>query len=278
MPVDMHVHTTASDGMDSPVEVVAYAKRIGLKAIAITDHDTLEGIKPALAAGYTYGVEVVPGIELSAETDGEETHILGYLLDRDNKLFLEKISLFRHYRVQRIEQMVMKLQEMGLPIVLDKVMTIAGAGSVGRPHLAAAMVEAGVVADLVEAFDKFIGKECPAYVPRYKLTPAEAVQLIRQARGVPVLAHPGINESGKLIPELLEKGLLGIEAYHPAHSLELSVYYHRLGEEYGLIVTGGSDYHGLGHKKDRRLGMVTVPEAVIQEIRNKINQDYRSMI
>jgi len=264
----MHVHTTASDGMDSPVEVVASAKKLGLKALAITDHDTLEGVEPALKAGHDYEIEVIPGIELSTEANGEETHILGYLLELASKEFLETISLFRNYRIKRIEQMVVKLQMMGFPVVMDRVMAISGTGSVGRPHLAAAMVEAGVAANLTEAFDKYIGRGCSAYVPRYKIEPAEAVQLIRKANGVPVLAHPGLGNSSKLIPELVPKGLAGIEAFHPAHSRELSEYYYRLAEKYNLIATGGSDYHGLGHKEGRSLGMVTVSYAVLQEMKD----------
>ncbi|MDF9407428.1 MAG: DNA polymerase III PolC [Pelotomaculum sp. PtaB.Bin013] len=269
MPVDMHVHTSASDGTDSPVEVVARAKEIGLEAIAITDHDTVEGIKPAMEAGHVFGIEVIPGIELSTESNEEEIHILGYLLDITDKEFLKTISLFRSYRLKRVEQMVGKLQKLGLPVVMDRVMAFSGTGSVGRPHLAAAMVEAGVVNDLAEAFDKFIGKGCPAYVPRYKIEPAEAVQLIRKANGLPVLAHPGLSYSSKSILELVQKGLIGIEAYHPSHSRELSEYYRKLGEEYNLIITGGSDYHGVGHKEGQGLGMVTVSYAVLQEMKNR---------
>jgi len=271
----MHVHTTASDGIESPAEVVARARVIGLEALAITDHDTLEGIEPAIVAGHLHGVEVIPGIELSTEDNGKEIHILGYLMDLSNQEFIDKISLFRQYRIKRIKKMVIKLKELGFPVEMERVMAISGTGSVGRPHLAAEMVEAGVVADITEAFDKYIGTGCPAYVPRYKVKPVEAVQLIRKAKGIPVLAHPGLSNSSELIPDLVQVGLIGLEAYHPAHSRELSAYYCRLAEKHSLIITGGSDYHGTGHKEGRDLGMATVSYAVLQEMKNRRMALYR---
>ncbi|OPY58212.1 MAG: error-prone DNA polymerase [Pelotomaculum sp. PtaU1.Bin035] len=269
MPVDMHVHTTASDGVDNPEDVVARAKALGLDALAITDHDTLEGVEPAMAAAIIYKIEVIPGIELSTEHGGKEIHVLGYLMDLNCPEFLDKISFFRNCRVDRIGKMVIKLQELGIPVDIEKVMVISGAGSVGRPHLAAALVEAGVAATIAEAFDKYLGAGCPAYVPRFKVDPVEAVQLIRNAGGFPVMAHPGLSNSSSLIPDLAQEGLLGLEAYHPAHSRELSSYYCRLAEEYGLIITGGSDYHGPGHKEGISLGAQTVPYTVVQNMKSR---------
>lgn len=267
MRVDLHVHTTASDGTDSPEEVVFRARAIGLGAIAITDHDTLEGVAPAVAAGRMHKLEVIPGIELGSERQGEEIHILGYLMELHNRDFLEKLSLFRDSRLARMEKMVHKLQEFGLPIDLNRVMAISGSGSIGRPHLAAALLETGAVANASEAFDKYIGAGRPAYVPRFKLDPAEAVRLIQEAGGVPVLAHPGLNTSTQLIIELVGAGLAGLEAYHPVHSREQASYYHRLAIENGLIVTGGSDYHGPVHKAGCRLGSETVPVSVVEELK-----------
>lgn len=269
MQVDLHVHTTASDGTATPVEVVVMAKSLGLGAIAITDHDTLEGIEPALDAGRLHKIEVIPGIELGSEHGGEEIHILGYLVELHNREFLEKLTLFRDTRVHRMEKMVKKLQELGLPVALDRVTAISGSGSLGRPHLAAALVEAGIVKTTSEAFDRYIGTGRPAYIPRYKLEPVEAVRLIRAAGGAPVLAHPGLNNSARLVEELIEAGLAGLEAYHPAHSWEQASYYHRLAVEHGLIVTGGSDYHGPGHNAGNRLGSDTVPYSVIDELKQQ---------
>ncbi|MDD3654193.1 MAG: PHP domain-containing protein [Desulfotomaculaceae bacterium] len=273
MPVDMHVHTTASDGEDTPELVVARAKRLGLEAVAITDHDTVEGIKPAIEAACLHEIEVIPGIELSAVCDDEELHILGYFIDIHCQRFLEQINLFRSFRVGRMEKMVKKLQALGLPLEMEQVSPGFGTGSIGRPHLAMAMVAAGAVTSIAEAFDKYIGTGGPAYVPRYKLPAIEALQLIRTAGGAPVLAHPALSNSSKLIPCLKQAGLAGLEAYHPAHSRELSEYYCRLAQEHGLFVTGGSDYHGEGHKEGVRLGMRTVPYTRIQEIRINASAD-----
>lgn len=269
MQVDLHVHTTASDGTATPVEIVVMAKSLGLGAIAITDHDTLEGIEIALDVGRLYKIEVIPGIELGSEYQGEEIHILGYLVELHNREFLDKLTLFQDTRVHRMEKMVNKLQELGFPIALDRVLEISGSGSLGRPHLAAALVEAGIVKTTSEAFDRYIGSGRPAYMPRYKLEPVEAVRLIRAAGGVPVLAHPGLNNSARLVEELIEAGLAGLEAYHPAHSWEQASYYHRLAVKHGLIVTGGSDYHGPSHKAGCRLGSDTVPHSVIDELKKK---------
>jgi len=264
--MDLHVHTTASDGADSPEEVVFAARKIGLSAIAITDHDTFAGVDPATAAGDTCGLLVIPGIELSAEYQQSEVHILGYLPDMTDKEFKEKLSLFQTYRLQRIQRMVAKLQEMGATLTMERVLEIAGGGAAGRPHLAAAMVENGMVDHIGQAFRDFIGKDCPAYIPRYKITPHEAIKLIRQAKGIPVLAHPGLSQAGPLVPELVDEGLLGIEAFHPAHSPEMAHYYQRIGRQHNLIITGGSDYHGLERKKGHHLGMLSVPDRVLDEM------------
>ena len=267
MSIDMHIHTTASDGADTPARVVALAVKTGLTAIAITDHDTFSGVEPATAAGLERGLMIIPGIELSAEKDGSDVHILGYMPDMNDTRLLDKIAMFRRQRGGRIGQMVNKLSDIGLNVELERVLAIAGDGAAGRPHLAAAMVEAGLVSDIKEAFNKYIGKGLKAYVPRYKITPAEAVQMIRQARGIPVLAHPGSGVAGKIIPELTEAGLLGIEACHPSHSTSLTKHYLELGKRHGLIITGGSDYHGLERKKGHCLGMISVPDSVLEEMR-----------
>lgn len=196
-----------------------------------------------------------------------EIHILGYLMELDHQELIDRISFFRRHRIERIRQMVLKLWELGFQVEMEKVLALAGAGSVGRPHLAAAMVEAGIIHHPAEAFEQYIGAGCPAYVPRQKVAPAEAIRLIRQAKGVPVIAHPGLSKAGALIPTLVSDGLLGLEAYHPAHSRELSAYYGRLAAENNLIVTGGSDYHGAGYKEGHDLGTTTVSYAVLQEMK-----------
>jgi predicted metal-dependent phosphoesterase TrpH len=269
MPADLHIHTTFSDGGSTPIEVVRMAKSIGLEALAITDHDTIDGIRPALRAGLANGIEILPGIELGSYYHGEEIHFLGYLIELDNHAFLEKLDILLETRVYRMERMVEKLQELGFPIDRDMVAAISGTGSVGRPHLAAALIKIGAVATISEAFEKYIGAGRPAYLPKYKMNPLEAVALIKSAGGAPVLAHPGLNKTEYLLGGLIRAGLVGIEANHPAHSPEQSNYYQQLASQNGLIATGGSDYHSPAHKEGSGLGMVTVPYSVIDELKKR---------
>ena len=274
MEVDLHIHTIYSDGTDSPGEVVARAKAMGLGAVAITDHDTLEGIEPALAAGRRHNLEIVPGVELGADYHGQEVHILGYLIDVQNRDFLARLSSIRSERELRMENMVKKLREFGIPVDLNRVRSISGDGSMGRPHLAAALLETGLVKTISEAFDRYIGYGQPAYVPRSKLTPVEAIRMIRACGGVAVLAHPGLHSVQAPLEDLIIAGLAGLETHHPGHNRELTNYYERLAKEKGLIATGGSDYHGPGRLAENRLGLATVPYKVIEAIKaKKLNYD-----
>lgn len=270
MPVDLHIHTTSSDGCCTPAEIVGLARSVGLEAIAITDHDTLEGIVPAVSAGLSNAIEVIPGIELGSHYQGEEIHILGYLVEQNNRSFLEKLAFLRKTRVHRMERMVEKLQELGFPVSMDMVTDISGTGSVGRPHLAAVLVKIGVTGTILEAFDRYIGAGRPAYVPRYKMDPVEAVDLIKSAGGAPVLAHPGLNKSLDILGGLIKAGLAGIEVYHPSHSAEQTNYFKQTAGQYGLVATGGSDYHGPGHKEGSRFGIVTVPYHVVEELKKRV--------
>ncbi len=266
MSADLHVHTTASDGTDGPEEVVLRAKELGLKAIAVTDHDTVEGVEPALAAGYLNDLEIVAGVELGAEYLGKELHLLGYFINIDNNSLKNKLRLLMSERKKRILKMTQQVQNLGIPVDYEKVLAVSRSGSVGRPHLARVLVEEGVVKNIAEAFSKYIGFGCPAYVPRYKLKPVEAIKIISEAGGVPVLAHPGQNNAHERLDMLINAGLAGLEVYHPAHSQEQENYFLRLAGERGLIITGGSDYHGPGHKTGNRLGAVTVPYDSVKEI------------
>lgn len=267
MLADLHVHTTASDGTDSPATVVARAAEIGLAALAVADHDTLEGIREAERAGARYGVEVLPAIELGTELGGREIHILGYLLDPDDPVLQEHLAFFRQSRRQRAVRMVEKLRHMGFGVTHNRVLEIAGGGSVGRPHIARALVETGMVNSLGEAFEKYIGSGRPAYEPRIKYPPSEAVRLIRSSGGVAVFAHPGMAGCDALIPGLVEAGLQGLEVYHPGHDTATSEHYRRLCRQYNLLATGGSDYHGSSHREHKKLGAATVDYRVVQEMK-----------
>lgn len=267
MLADLHVHTTASDGTESPEEVVAQAASTGLGALAVADHDTVEGIEPAVEEGRRRGLEVLPAIELGTEHLGREIHMLGYMIDVCSPEFLEELAFFRDTRLERVTRMVARLNRLGLRISLQRVLEIAGSGSVGRPHIARALVEKGLAWSVEEAFNRYIGEGRPGFEPRFKYSPARAVRLVRRAGGVAVLAHPGLAGAEYLVPPLVTEGLLGIEVYHPGHSPEVIKFLLGLCQQYGLVATGGSDYHGPGGDRNNRLGACTVPGRVVEQIK-----------
>jgi len=244
MACDLHIHTCASDGTDTPFMVVDKAKIAGLRAIAITDHDTVEGVVPALRAARQLSLEVLPGIELSTEEKNKEVHILGYLINLKHKEFLAQLELFQQERKKRLVKIVDKLRTLGFPVTAAKVEAAAKGKSVGRPHVARALMEIKAVKSVSEAFEKYLEPGRPAYVPRFKYTPVAAIRLIRLAQGVPVMAHPGLTGLDELIPDLVKEGLQGLEAVYPGYSPQMVAHYCNLCRTYKLIPTGGSDYHG----------------------------------
>lgn len=242
--VDLHLHTTASDGALTPSELVLEAKAHGLECIAVTDHDSTNGLEEALEEGQKLGMQVIPGIEMSTDIPRAEVHILGYFIRYQDETFQGILKQLREGRRDRAEKMLAKLAEMGLPLPLDRVLEVAGQGSIGRPHIAEVMVEMGYVSSMVEAFTNYIGRNAPAYVERYKLTPTDAVGLVRQVGGLPVLAHPAeVLTLYQLLPRLIEAGLVGLEAYYFGYSPETVEGLLVLADEHGLIPTGGTDFH-----------------------------------
>lgn len=268
MPIDLHIHTTASDGSYTPEEVVEHAKELGLTGIAITDHDTMDGVEAAMQRGRELEVEVVPGIELNTDYQDIEVHMLGYYLDYKAPAFQAELVHLREARVNRMREMVQKLNDQGVKISYDRVREIAGEGSIGRPHLAKAIIEAGYAKDWDQVFTRMIGRGSSAYVPRTKLTPPEAVKLILQFGGVPVLAHPGLNGLDGMILELVRAGLLGIEVYHYDHAEPDIKHYKKIAEKYKLLITGGSDCHGPGVKSGARLGQVMLPDELLSRLKD----------
>jgi 3',5'-nucleoside bisphosphate phosphatase len=276
--VDLHCHTTASDGALPPAKLVARAARLGLKVIAITDHDSTSGVAEALGAGRSCGVEVVPGVEINSDVSGSEVHILGFFIDPADQALDESLRRLREGRIGRARKMAEILTGMGAPVRFERILELAGEGAVCRPHVARALLEAGHVATFEEAFERYIGRNSPAYVERLKLSPSDACALIRRAGGLPVLAHPVFFGSfGRMksaidldrgLAELKAAGLAGIEVYYPGYDVLAIEYLLSQARVHGLLVTGGSDFHGVRHN-ELDLGSVYVPLKTVRRLREE---------
>lgn len=256
---DLHLHSHYSDGSFPPAEVVRRAKAAGLAAVALTDHDTVDGLPEFFAAATAAGLTAIPGAELSVDEEDREIHLLGYLIRWEDVALRAALTRFAAERRVRAAAMLSRLQKMGVRIPMQAVERVAGKGTLGRPHVAAALVEAGVVGSVQEAFDRYLARGKPAYVPRTGFTAAEAIALVREAGGVPVLAHP--IRSGVLgeVPRLVAVGLMGLEAYHTGHDAADTLAVCRVAEEHGLLVTGGSDCHGEIKGQAPLLGRIRLP-------------------
>jgi predicted metal-dependent phosphoesterase TrpH len=265
--IDLHTHTTASDGLLDARALVAEAAARGVGLLAVSDHDTTAGVDDAIDAGRKAGVEVWPAVELSCDVEAAEVHVLGYFVDHRLAWFQALLDRLRDGRVHRAARMVERLTALGAPVDFARVAALAGGGAIGRPHVARALVEAGWVRDLREAFDRFIGRGGPAYVERLKLSPAEAVGIVRAAGGLAVLAHPGWGQQDEMIPGLVAAGLDGIEVYYPDHTPALVTRYLRLARQYGLLVTGGTDFHGGDLATRVAVGGQYVPEEIVPPLR-----------
>jgi predicted metal-dependent phosphoesterase TrpH len=264
---DLHIHTHFSDSSSSPQEIVDDALKAGLACIAITDHDTLDGIVPAIEAVAGLGLEVVPGIELSSELESCDIHILGYFIDYTKGPLLEKIDVFLDARVQRMKQMLVNLKAVGVDnIVFEEVCALTRSRAVGRMHLAVLLQQKGWVSGIKAAFEKYLGPGCPGYAPKFKQTPYEAIDLIRSSGGVAVMAHPMLTQKDELIPGLVKAGLKGLEVYYPNCMPTVTQFYEGIAKKHGLIATGGSDAHG----KDKAytyIGKQTVPYIIVDQLR-----------
>jgi predicted metal-dependent phosphoesterase TrpH len=270
--VDLHAHTTASDGVLAPRELVRLAARHGVRVLAVTDHDSTDGLPEALAEAAAHGIEIVPGLEINCDVPGAEIHVLGYYVDWRAEWFQAFLAEQRAERTARVHRIVERLTELGMPLTADEVFAICREGSPGRPHVAQAMVNRRYVKSVREAFDRWLHAGGPANVPRRRLTPTEAIGVIRRAHGVPVLAHPGLANRDALIPDLIAAGLAGIETYYPEHSAGQVAAYRARCEAHGLIATGGSDYHGPSTGRAATLGSPPVPLEVWQALRQRARE------
>ncbi|MGB7605169.1 MAG: PHP domain-containing protein [Lutisporaceae bacterium] len=266
---DLHIHTTSSDGLLSPEEVVKWAVYKKLSAVGITDHDTIKGIQPAIDYSINYNIEIVPGIELSTEYNEEEIHILGYYIDFKKDWLHQKLNEIYESRYNRAIKMIEKLSDMGIQITLQQVKNIADAGTIGRPHIARAMQEMGYIDNMKDAFKKYIGKGCPAYVERYKITCQEAIDMIKNLGGVPVLAHPGLINNKASLSKIIDIGIEGIEVYHSKHDNETIRSTYKLAVDRKLLITGGSDCHGIFINNEPILGNIWVDYKNVQLLKEK---------
>lgn len=258
LKADLHIHTTASDGLMNPDEVVRWSSIKRLAAIGITDHDTINGISLAINASSKYKVEIVPGIELSTSLDGEEIHILGYFIDYKKAWFLDILKKIQNSRFERAEKIVYKLNHMGIDVTLEQVINMAGGAAIGRPHIARAMIEKGYAGSIKEAFKFYIGKDCPAYAERYKLSCGEAIDIIKEIGGISVLAHPGLIKRKANIEKVIALGIEGIEVYHTKHDDGAVKNALDIASSRKLLITGGSDCHGIKRNNEPILGNCTV--------------------
>lgn len=264
---DLHMHTFFSDGSQSPESVVEEACHAGLSCISITDHDTLTAVKPAQIAAEKWGIEVIAGIELSTQVQGKDVHILGYFMDLENPFLISKLEEFRATRFARIQQMVENLKKQGIDnLSFDEIKAQARSDALGRPHLAAALVEKGWATNSWQAFEKFVGDTCPAYVPKHAQSPKEAIALIRQSGGVAVLAHPMVTNRDELIASFVDFGLGGIEVYYPNCPDAVIFYYEGIARKYKLAMTGGSDAHGK-NKTNTWIGKRRIPCELVEQLR-----------
>ncbi|MGB4504065.1 MAG: PHP domain-containing protein [Syntrophaceticus sp.] len=266
MYADLHIHSTASDGTLTPEEIVNLALKKELSVISITDHDTIDGIDRALEAARGTSLEVIPGIEINTDWEDTEIHILGYYLEYNSQFLQNTLFKIRQARERRAKLMIDKLAEHGVSLTYEQVKSIAGEATICRPHIAQAMIEGGYVASIKDAFEKYLLRGKPGYVPREKLDPFSAIAIIERANGVPVLAHPGLSERDDLIPAFAKKGLLGIEVYYPFHTPDMVDQYKWFCRKYGLVMTGGTDYHGPGTEYPS-LGEVSVSKKDIENLK-----------
>jgi predicted metal-dependent phosphoesterase TrpH len=272
---DLHIHTTASDGVLTPPAIIDMAMEIGLKGIAISDHDTVAGLEEArqYLAITSYSLDFIPGIELNTECEHDEVHILGYFIDPKNAALNQRLQIIRNSRYHRAEQMVSRLQELGVKITFEQVQELAQGELIARPHVARVLINNKYANSIREAFDKYIGRDAPGYVPRYKFLPDEAIELIKNAGGIAVLAHPGLIKHHGKVTEIINSGIEGLEVFYPEHSPKQTRELLGLAQCHHLLITGGSDYHGPGSSESRaNMGAAGVSEEFVEKMYTYLNK------
>lgn len=272
MKADLHTHTTLSDGLNEPSENVRMAKEVELAALAITDHDSVLGIEEAINTAIKFDdIEIVPGIEISTVENGEDVHILGYYIDYKDKKLLQIIDGLQKVRERRNEMMLARLNELGIDISIEEVNAkIRRDGAkVGRPHIAEVLIDKGIIKTMEEAFDQFLGKDGRAYINPIRISPEEGIDIIKNAGGAAVIAHPGIYDNDEMVIRLIKYGLVGIEAYHPDHDEAGERKYQQIADKYNVLATGGSDFHGErgGEIFHSPIGGKSVPYEIVKKLK-----------
>ncbi|UCE05124.1 MAG: PHP domain-containing protein [bacterium] len=264
--VDLHIHSDRSDGSFTCKEIIDYACKLGLKAISITDHDDISSMEFSEKYCQQKGIEFITGVEISARSKPSDLHLLGYFFDYHNKHLNEYIDFFQNERLKRARKIVKLLKNYGIKLTFDLILKKARHGSIGRPHIADAMVEEGCVYTYQEAFNKYIGDRCPCFVPKYKISPAEAIALINNAGGICVIAHPGTDVTDEGLMDLIKVGLEGIETIHPRHTQQQVDHYREIIQKHGLLETGGSDCHG-DRKSYVMIGQFNIPYSIVEKMK-----------
>lgn len=270
MTADLHIHTTASDGRCSPAQIIEQAIEANLSYIAITDHDTVDGLLELGKEGQTIpaSLTIIPGIELSTDLPHNEVHILGYFIDIFNEELRSQLAILVANRHERTHKIIKKLNELGYLITYERVCELAGlATAIGRPHIAKALVEKEYFSSISDVFATLLAKNGPAYVPHHKLTPKQVIELIKQAGGLPVLAHPGLVGNDQIVLDVIAAGIMGLEVYHPRHDQQQIQKYLALANQHELAVTGGSDFHNIPGRFPHKLGIFTIPISLLYQLK-----------
>jgi predicted metal-dependent phosphoesterase TrpH len=269
---DLHIHTNYSDGALSPACIIRKAHENDLSVISITDHDTVDGIDEAIEEGKKYGIDVIPGVELSSDIADFEVHILGYFMDKDNSELQRYLKFFRDERAKRAERIVKKVNWLGVPLKYEHILEVAGDSAIGRPHIAQAMLAHKLVPSFQDAFNRFLGNYAPAYEKKIHISPGSAFKIITDAGGLAFIAHPN-NFPEHIINELIKAGADGIEIIHPSHSADKVRYYKQLAGQYFMLTSGGSDYHGGKKNDDGNFGKFTISPEVVDAMRQRLSKN-----
>lgn len=270
--IDLHVHTNFSDGLLTPKEVLEMAKKNNVQIMAITDHDTFAGYEEVKDIAKNYGVELIPGVEISSQHKNVDVHVLGYYPDIDNEALSKELYKIQHGRFDRAKKILKKLDDLDLPLSLEKIIALAGKNNlIGRPHIARAMIELGYVRNKNEAFDRYLGEGCKAYCPKPSPSPKEVIKLIKDAGGIAVLAHPQTLGSDDLINDVIEMGIDGLEVFYAKSSYQTTTHLDEMAQQNGLIRTGGTDFHGEGFDEEI-FESYQAPASVFEELQCKHNE------